>query len=88
MGDYWGFDKYSLTMQSEVQLLGHCLQLTPHIIPVNCPIGGSGAYNIDRRIMKFSFDVSRLYDRIIYLHCSIQMVSEDERQLLPKQVSI
>ena len=43
MGDYWGFDTYSLTIQYEViksRLLGQCLQLSPTQITINCSIGG------------------------------------------------
>ena len=85
MADYWGFNKYSLTMQSgaiKFPTIGPLSPYNPHQLPNR----GLEGHNINRCIKIGSFLLtSRVF---VYLHCSIQMVSEDGQQLLLKQVSI
>ena len=42
-GDHWGFETFGSTMQSEVikfPINGALSSFIPHIIPINCAIGG------------------------------------------------
>ena len=83
MADYWGFNKYSLTMQSEAIKFPTIGPLSPYN-PHQLPNMGLEGHNINRCIKIGSFLLtSRVF---VYLHCSIQMVSEDGQQLLLKQV--